>query len=183
MEGVDLPETSNRNLNRAIATTVVILSIAMALTKIKDDNIVQAMQADTAAKIDYWNEYQASRLKLHIEEVAAAGFRSRSDAGAAPALVEGEKAIAKYQRESAGLKAQALAAAADYDKQGYRDDQFDLSDGFSSIALAVSAIAALIESWGLLGIGWAAAAGGLAFSVAGFAGLPLHPDALVAFLT
>ncbi len=173
METPDIPEASNRKLNRAVATTVVILSIAMALTKIKDDNIVQAMQADTAAKIDYWNEYQASRIKLHVEEVA---LRTRADPDTA-------RAIAKYEHESAGLKGQALAAAADYDKQGYRDDQFDLSDGFSSIALAVTAISALIESWGLLGLGWAAAALGLTFSVAGFAGLPLHPDMLVAFLT
>jgi hypothetical protein len=173
MEAPDVPETSNRRLNRAIATTVVILSVAMALTKIKDDNIVQAMQADTAAKIDYWNEYQASRIKLHVEEVA---LRTRRDAATTAA-------IGKYQRESAGLKAQALAAAADYDKQGYRDDQFDLSDGFASIALAVTAISALIESWGLLGLGWGSAALGLTFSVAGFAGLPLHPDMLVAFLT
>ena len=173
MEAPEIPQSGNRNLNRAIATTVVILSVAMALTKIKDDNIVQAMQADTAAKIDYWNEYQASRIKLHVEEVS---LRARPD----PETV---KAIAKYQSESAGLKAQALASAADYDKQGYRDDQFDLSDGFSSIALAVTAISALIESWGLLYVGWAAAALGITFSVAGFAGLPLHPDMLVAFLT
>lgn len=173
MDAPEIPQSSNRNLNRAIATTVVILSVAMALTKIKDDNIVQAMQADTAARIDYWNEYQASRIKLHVEEVA---LRSRPDP-------ETTKAIAKYQKESAGLKAQALGAGADYDKQGYRDDQFDLSDGFSSIALAVTAISALIESWGLLGVGWAAAALGITFSVAGFAGLPIHPDMLVAFLT
>ena len=173
MEAPDIPQAGNRNLNRAIATTVVVLSVAMALTKIKDDNIVQAMQADTAAKIDYWNEYQASRIKLHVEEVAQ---RARPDP-------ETTRAIAKYSTESAGLKAQALASAADYDKQGYRDDQFDLADGFSSIALAVTAISALIESWGLLAVGWAAAAAGITFSVAGFAGLPLHPNALVASLT
>jgi hypothetical protein len=174
-------ESSNRNLNRAVAITVVILSVAMAITKIKDDNIVQAMQADTAAKVDYWNEYQASRIKLHIEEVALTGYKLNPQAKAAADA--SEKAVAKYKAEAGALKKQAQDAAADYDKQGYRDDQFDLSDGFASIALAVTAISALIESWGLLSIGWGAAFFGIMFSVAGFAQLPLHPDWLVTFLT
>jgi hypothetical protein len=170
MEGVpDLPEgSSSKKLNRAIAMTVVTLSVSMAMTKIKDDNIVQAMQAAQAAKIDTWNEYQASKIKLHISQQSP-----KPDAAA----------IAKYQQEAAVLKAKALAAQSDYDRAGYRDDQFDLADGFASIALGVSAIAALIESWGLLGIGWAAGLTGLLFTVAGFAGYAIHPDALVSFLS
>jgi Domain of unknown function (DUF4337) len=184
MEGApDIPQANNRTLNRMVATTVVILSVAMALTKIKDDNIVQAMQADKAAMVDSWSEYQAAKLKLHVQEVARTTYRLSKSEEAAGAIAEADKAIAKYDREAADLKAKALATEADYDKQGYRDDQFDLSDGFSSIALAVTAIAALIESYWLLGLGWGAAGFGLAFSIAGFAGLPLHPDALVAFLT
>ncbi len=183
MESADIPGTGNRTMNRMIAVTVVVLSVSMALTKIKDDNIVQAMQADTAAKIDSWNEYQAARVKLHIEEVAATGYRLTAGAPAAAAMRDAEAHIAKYRQETAALKAQAQAAAADYDTQGRRDDQFDLSDGFASIALAVTAIAALLESWGLLGLAWAAGITGIVFSVAGFVGLGLHPDALVAFLT
>jgi len=182
-ETPEIPETSNRKLNRAIATTVVILSVAMALTKIKDDNIVQAMQADTAAKIDYWGEYQATRIKLHVEEVAAVQYGMAAGAPARAAAQTSEAATAKYQREAGDLKTKALASAGDYDQQGYRDDQFDLSDGFASIALAVTAISALIESWGLLCLGWGSAALALLFSVAGFARLPIHPDALIAFLT
>ena len=44
-EAVDVPEGSDRRLNRLVAITVVMLSVAMAVGKIKDDNIVQAMQA------------------------------------------------------------------------------------------------------------------------------------------
>jgi hypothetical protein len=183
MESSDIPGTGNRKMNRMIAVTVVVLSVSMALTKIKDDNIVQAMQADTAAKIDSWNEYQAARVKLHIDEVAANTYHLAATAMADGAVGNAESNIAKYRRESGALKAQAQAAAADYDLQGRRDDQFDLSDGFASIALAVTAIAALLESWGLLGVAWAAGAAGIVFSVAGFVGLGIHPDALVAFLT
>ena len=60
---------------------------------------------------------------------------------------------------------------------------FDLSDGFLSIALAVAAIAALIESFAILGVSWVSAGCGALFLVAGFAELPIHPDFLVNFLT
>ena len=52
-----------------VATTVVALSAVMAVGKIKDDNIVQAMQADQACKIDLWNEYQATRLKAQPQSL------------------------------------------------------------------------------------------------------------------
>ena len=53
-EGIDIPESKDRRLNRMVATTVVALSVVMAVGKIKDDNICQAMQADQASKIDLW---------------------------------------------------------------------------------------------------------------------------------
>ena len=173
----DIPEASDKRLNRAVAATVVVLSVAMALSNIKDGNIVQTMQQAQATQIDSWNEYQATRLKLHMEEIAAAQAGRGEDAARAGA------AVRKYAAESPRLKAQALAAKEDYDKAGYRDDQFDLADGFASIALATTAIAALVETWWLLGVGWGAGALSLLFSVAGFAELPIHPDRLIAFLT
>ena len=179
----EIPGTGSRPLNRAIAMTVVLLSVTMALTKIKDDNIVQAMQADTAAKVDMWNEYQAVRVKLHIEEVAATGYRLSATPAAHGAAASSDRSIARYRKETAALKARAQDAAEDYDRQGRRDDQFDLSDGFASIALAVTAIATLLESWGLLGVAWVAGGTGIVFSLAGFVGWSIHPDALVAFLT
>lgn len=176
MEGADIEGGSDRRLNRLVAMTVVVLSIAMALTKIKDDNIVQAMQMDKAASVDTWSEYQATRIKLHLTESLASLRPAANDAASA-------NQIAKYEVESKALKLKARALDADYDRQGFRDDQFDLSDGFSSVALAVAAISALIESYGLLFFCWASGAIGIVMSIAGFAGLPIHPDALVAFLT
>ncbi|WP_162875406.1 DUF4337 family protein [Sphingomonas crusticola] len=174
-EAPDIPEAQDKRLNRAVAATVVILSVLMALGNIKDGNIVQNMQAALATQIDTWNEYQATRLKLHMEEIAAAeGGDDRPRAQAA---------LAKYTRESIELKAKAQTAKADYDHNGYRDDQFDLSEGFASIALATTAIAALADTWWLLFFGWGAGGLALLFSVAGFAQLPIHPNAIISFLT
>jgi hypothetical protein len=177
----DIPEASDKRLNRLVATTVVALSVIMAVGKIKDDNIVQAMQADQASKIDLWNEYQSTRLKGHGRDIEAA-LLGRLAPGA-PEIAASNADIQRYKAEAKDLKAQAEAAAKDYDVQGRRDDQFDLSDGFLSIAIAVAAIAALVESLWVLGISWVSAGLGLLFLVAGFAELPIHPDALVNFLT
>lgn len=182
-EGMDVPEGGNRTLNRMVATTVVALSVVMAVGKIKDDNIVQAMQADQAAKIDLWGEYQSTRIKAHDQQIAATLLRRMPGADADADATQADRESARYTAEAKGIKAKAQAASDDYDVQGRRDDQFDLSDGFLSIALAVAAIAALVESVSLLGVAWVAAALGLLFLIAGFAQLPIHPDALVAFLS
>ena len=59
-------EAKDRKLNRMVAMTVVTLSVFSGLCNIKDGNIVQAMQAAQSASVDRWNEYQASRTKLHL---------------------------------------------------------------------------------------------------------------------
>jgi len=182
-ETIDVAEGGSRRLNRMVAVTVVVLSVAMAIGKIKDDNIVQAMQADQAGKVDLWNEYQAARIKAHDQAGAAIILRQFGKAAADAAASAAEVSSKRHDAESASLRAQALAAQDDYDRQGRRDDQFDLSDGFMSICLALAGISALVESFGLLCLSWSAGAAGLLFLIAGFASLPIHPDRLVAFLT
>ena len=179
-EAPEMPEIAesdihDRRLNRAVATTVVILSVTMALVNIKDGNIVQNMQAAQATQVDTWNEYQATRLKLHMEEIA--------EAQGGPAAARATQAIVKYTKESGDLKAAAQAARDDYDRNGFRDDQFDLSDGLASIALATTAISALVELWWLLYVSWITGGLSILFAVAGFAQLPIHPNAIIGFLT
>ena len=58
----------DKRLNSLVAITVVILTVFMAITKIKDDNINQAMQKAKADSVDAWAEYQFARVKLHVDE-------------------------------------------------------------------------------------------------------------------
>jgi hypothetical protein len=46
-----------------------ILAAFMAVTKVKDDNIVQAMLQAKSDAVDTWNEYQSTRLKHHLLEL------------------------------------------------------------------------------------------------------------------
>src|SRR5438045_9596468 len=56
-------------LNKAVAIAVVLCAVFMAFCKVKDDNIVQAMQAAQVTKLDQWNLYQAKGIKQHTFEV------------------------------------------------------------------------------------------------------------------
>jgi hypothetical protein len=180
-EGMEAPQGGDRRLNRMVATTVVVLSVVMAVGKIKDENVVQAMRADQAEKIDLWGEYQATRIKARDQQIAAL-LLARTPGGAGDATAATTEA-ARYKSESNDIRAKAEADQQDYEREEKRHDQFDLSDGFLSVALALAAIAALLEWMSVLMVAWGAAAFGILFLVAGFAKLPIHPDALVSFLS
>jgi hypothetical protein len=73
LDTVDTPsetESSDRRtarLNTLVAITVALLATFMGICKVKDDNIVQAMQQAQANKLDHWAFYQARNIR---EEVA-----------------------------------------------------------------------------------------------------------------
>ncbi|HMW58941.1 MAG TPA: DUF4337 family protein, partial [Leptospiraceae bacterium] len=55
-------------LNNWVAVAVALIATFTGITKIKDDNIVQAMLQMKSDAVDRWNESQASKIKLHIAE-------------------------------------------------------------------------------------------------------------------
>jgi hypothetical protein len=181
-------ESSDKRLNKLVAVTVVILSVFMAVTKVKDDNIVQAMQKAKSESVDAWAEYQSARIKLHGDENALAHLRLLETAGgvdktlADKQAAEYEADLKKYQARSAETMKKAKALEEEYDRLNFRDDQFDFSDAFLSIAVALAAVALLAEFYWLLYVAWATSAVGLIFGIAGFAGLNLRPEWLAQLL-
>src|SRR5215210_6459164 len=99
-------ESSDRRMNDLVAVTVVILSVFMAVSKIKDDNIVQAMQKAKSESVDAWAEYQAARIKLHVDENGLAQLRLLQTAGNYDRELAGKQAagyesdIKKYEQRS-----------------------------------------------------------------------------------
>ena len=91
-------EAKDKRINRLVALTVVVLSVSMGFGNIKDGNIVQAMAQAQANSLDRWNEYQATRTKLHIVETA----RAQLAAAAANAAVQ--KTIAGFDADAAKYK-------------------------------------------------------------------------------
>ena len=183
----DEAEGDNKRLNRLVATTVVILTVFMAISKVKDDNIVQAMQKAKSESVDAWAEYQSARIKLHVEENSLITLRLLETMGADKALAAKQAAdyeadIKKYQSRSAETMKKAKDLEAEYDRLNFRDDQFDMSDAFLSIAVALSAVAALTEFFWLLAVAWGSGTLGLMFGISGFAGFNLRPEWLAQLL-
>jgi hypothetical protein len=182
-------EAKNKRLNNLVAITVLLLSVFMSICKIKDDNIVQAMQQAKADAVDTWSEYQAKKIKLHLAENALhqSGMLAES-ALVSPQAFQREQAfmkaeIERYTKDAQQLQQQAKAHEAKYDALNFHDDQFDMSDAALSIAIAVAAVAALTDRWWLLYFSWGSGSIGVLFGLAGFLGLRLHPDWLAALLS
>jgi hypothetical protein len=172
-------EAKNKRLNRAVAITVVVLSVATGLGNIKDGNIVQNMAQAKADSVDRWNEYQATKTKAHIAHTARIAVAAVNATPAARHAVAGFDAdLARYANEAPHLAAAAKAFADRYDALNTHDDQFDASEALLSTAVSVAAVAALVESSWVLAGAWLFGAAGLFMALCGFAGWGFHPDLL-----
>jgi hypothetical protein len=186
-----LAEAEYRNrLNNRVAVAVALISAFMAVAKVKDDNIVQAMLQAKSDAVDTWNQYQAKKLKLHLAELGINQSRALRLAmpGSGPKeLTEQEKSyaatIARYQGESEVIMKKAKGFEKQYDDLNFRDDQFDLSDAALSISLATLAVTALTANLWLFRLSLLFAGFGGVMGIAGLFGLPIHPGWLTQLLS
>lgn len=176
-------EAKDKRINRLVALTVVILSVSTGLGNIKDGNIVQNMAQAQANSLDRWNEYQATRTKLHVIETARAQLAAASPTEAVQkTLADFDRDAAKYRAESPSLAKEAKDFADNYDALNVHDDQFDAAEASLTTAISIAAVAALTESWAPLIASWVFGAFGLFMTICGFAGWPFHPDVLSTLL-
>ncbi|HVZ44031.1 MAG TPA: DUF4337 domain-containing protein [Ramlibacter sp.] len=184
------PETRPSRLNAAVAIAVALLSTVMGVCKVKDDNIVQAMQQAQADKIDHWAFYQARNLREEVAKAALAQLRLQAAAANASQKADYDTALAQYQaladeqhQKKAELQKQAEADQQTYDTLNYRDDQFDLADASIAIAIALLAVASLTQFWWLFGVAMVPSAFGTLMGMAGLAGWKIHPQLLASLLS
>ena len=176
-------EAKDKRLNRMIAITVVALSVFVGLCHIKDENIVQAMERSEAHAIDTWNQYQATRTKQHLSQASRTQLALLGQPGKVdPALAELDRDIARYKGEAPALADKARDQDAEYDRLNFRDDQFDAADAAISTAISLAAVAALVESLGLLMVAWGFGGFGVFMGLEAFLGGAFHPAALSTFL-
>ncbi|WP_297510852.1 DUF4337 domain-containing protein [uncultured Caulobacter sp.] len=183
-------EAKSKSLNRMVAITVVVLSVFLGIMKIKDDNLVQAMQQAKADAVDTWGEYQATKTKLHITEgtidemTLLRGMARPAEASVFGARLTALRAQAdKYRAEIPALADKARGFEKRYDDLNYHDDQFDMCDALVSIAVSTAAVAALTESAAVLYVSWAFGGLGLLMGLSGFFGWMIHPDAISRLLS
>jgi hypothetical protein len=176
------------SLNTLVAFAAAVTATFTAVANIKDGNICQSMQQAQAGAVDAWADYQAKGTKLAIAESALEQLRLQQKLApaqtaeaaqlAAAAIAGYEQKIRHYEAEKADLKAKAEGLGAEYDRLNLHDDQFDMAEAATSIAIALFAVAALTQKRRLLWVALVFAAFGIVLGVAGFLGLGLHPDFL-----
>jgi hypothetical protein len=187
--------TAARDRDRAqlgtrVAITVALLATFLGVCKVKDDNIVQAMQQAQADKLDHWNFYQARNIRQEV--AAAATVQLRLAAASAPAaqqesyrsaIASSEALVADQAKKKEELRLQAEADQKTYDALNYRDDQFDLSDALIALAISLLALTALTHKRWLYWCALVATTGGVLMGLAGLLGWHMHPDALARLLS
>ena len=126
---------AHSRLNTWVAITVALLATFMGVCKVKDDNIVQAMQQAQADKIDHWSFYQARNIRQEIAqaELTQLTLTVSAESNAAK-RVQLDSAIVRYkalvadQANEEGLASPSgTSGPATHDSLNYHDDQFDLS--------------------------------------------------------
>lgn len=181
----------HEKLNGFVAITVAILATFLGICNVKDDNVVQAMLAAQAEKIDQWNFFQARNIREEVMRATVEQLTLERRAHTDPAnLAAFDASIKKYSemaesqmKKKEEQKALAEQAQVTYDKLNYKDDQFDLAEASIAIAIALLAITALTHIWWLFWLSMIPSVFGLLIGGAGLLGLPFHPDFLIHPLT
>jgi ribosomal protein S13 len=192
MEALPLDDSPPRSprLNATVAVSVALLSTVMGIGKVKDDNIVQAMQQAQADKVDHWNYYQSRNLREEIARATLTQLRLQAAERAPeqraqwqPEIERYEKLAADQAQKKADLLLQSQQDQKNYDALNFRDDQFDLADAAISVAIAALAVASLTQAWWLYGLAMVPGAFGTLMAVAGLAGWQVHPQLLTGWLS
>ena len=189
-EQAAINDRHNARLNTWVALTVAILATFMAVCKVKDDNIVQAMQQAQADKVDHWGYYQARNLREEVAEATLTQLKLSAATSPDAQRAAYNEAIATYDALASeqAKKKQAVLLQAQQDQKTYdalniHDDQFDLSDALLAIAISLLALTALTHKRWLFWLALFPTVGGVLMGVAGLLGWALHPDALSALLS
>ena len=181
---------NSKRLNTLVAISVALLATFMGLCKVKDENIVQAMQQAQADKIDSYSWYQARNIREEIAKATIAQLTAQAASAPQQAQMAYQEQIKAYQaiaQEQADKKKvqQADAEKADktYNELNFHDDQFDLSDAMMALAISLLALTALTQKRWLFIIAMVPTFFGALMGMAGLFGWAIHPNILTRLLS
>ena len=179
-----------KRLNTAVAISVALLATFMGVCKVKDDNIVQAMQQAQATKIDSYSWYQARNIREEVAKASVVQLTAQAASVPPQARSAVEEQIKIYQgiaQDEAEKKktqqADAEQAEKTYNQLNYRDDQFDLSDAMLAVAISLLAMTALTQKRWLFVFAMIPTFFGILMGLAGLLALKIHPETLIRLLS
>ena len=166
-----------------VAITVALLATFLGVCKVKDDNLVQAMQQAQADRLDHWSFYQARNIREDVAKAELVQLTLAAETAPDAVKPKYQKAIAdcaslieKQAKEKKDLQAAAEADKAAYDALNIHDDQFDLSDALVALAISLLALTALTHKKWLYWVALVPTVFGVLMGLAGLCGWSLHSD-------
>lgn len=176
---------SESRLNSIIALLVAITATFMSVCNIKDGNIVQNMSVTQSEIVDTWSQYQAKSTKQHtsasfldqftVQRVILSNLSAEGQRALDDKIVFCKSEVDRYDREKSELKKKAEQLQDDYNELNVHDDQFDMSEAFISVGIALAGVTALTKKKWLLGVAIGFSVMGLFLGGCGFAGYDFHP--------
>jgi hypothetical protein len=190
VESLTASKKPKAHLNTWVAISVALLATFMGICKVKDDNIVQAMQQAQADKIDNYSWYQARNVREEVAKATIAQLTAQAAVAPPQAKavfdeqIKAYEAIAQDQAEKKKIQ-QADADKADqaYNELNFHDDQFDLSDAMLALAISLMAVTALTQKRWLFMLALFPTMFGVVMGLAGLLGWHIHPNALTRLLS
>jgi uncharacterized protein HemX len=163
-------------INSKVAIWVALTATFMALCNIKDGNIVQAMSQAQAHAIDAWSYFQAKSTKQSIAENTVELLKMQKNADSENVIKRYQDKIETYEKEKEVIKKQAEGFQKEYDDINVFDDQFDMTEAFLSIAIALFGVTALTQKKWLLYFAGCISIIGIILGLAAFMKISLHSD-------
>src|SRR5881397_1709027 len=109
-------------LSSWVAITVALLATFLGVCKVKDDNLVQAMQQAQADKLDHWAFYQARNIRQEVAQAAldqleavSAGQPAAAQARTAPLAARYQALVADQKAKKDSVRVQAEGDQRTYD--------------------------------------------------------------------
>jgi len=189
-DSVDRERAAVMRLGTLVAITVALLATFLGICKVKDDNIVQAMQQAQADKLDHWSFYQARNIREDVAKAALTQLTLAEPGASEANRAKYREAEASYERlvvdqtqKKEELRQQAEQDQRTYDALNYRDDQFDLSDTLVALAISLLALTALTHKKWLYWLAMVPTSLGVVMGLAGLLGWHLHSAFLASLLS
>ena len=177
----DQSGTPGAQLNMTVALTIALLSSFQGVCRVKSHNIDQTMQHLQANKLDDRAFYQARHIRADLAnatvrqlELAAQDAAPGQQAGYLAAVAAYQALAAEQAHKMGELRQQIARDQRAYDAAKLRDDQFDLTDAFLGIAVALLAVTSLTHQRWLYAVALVPATLGVLLGLAGLFAWPIE---------
>ncbi len=171
-----IEQAGSSKINSRVALFVAISATFMALCNVKDGNIVQAMSQAQVHSVDAWSYFQAKSTKQSITENSLKLLKVQNTPVNPDLIREYEEQISRYEKEKTEIKAKAEGFEKEYDDINLFDDQFDMTEAFLTISIAMFGITSLTQKKWLLYFAGAVCLLGIILGLTAFMKISLHSD-------